>query len=189
MNAWHILENLFPLGIVKSPVVVEGAKERELTDIFCYYEWGLFLIESKSLSVYATEQTRTLERKIQILQKHIRKALSQLRGALNSIRKGYPIKTTTGQVVKFNHDIPPHCIILVTELLQFGEWDDIVDECLELVREFTVMIHILDVRELVALAAFSKTKVAFDYNLMERFRHFVEKRSPFIRGVPKPGAA
>ena len=66
VNAWHLLESIFPEGVVRSPLVTEGSKERELTDILCYYAHdnlkGLFLVESKALSVLAVSPDQSMER-------------------------------------------------------------------------------------------------------------------------------
>jgi len=113
VSAWHALESIFPFGIYRSLQVEEPGNNRELTDIFCHYELGTFLIESKALGVYGSIAERTMERKVRMVHKHIRKALSQLHGALRSIKKGFKIKTPQGQLIEFDRRTPPHCIILV----------------------------------------------------------------------------
>lgn len=46
---WGSLESVFPTTLYKSPQVRHGDKQRELTDVFAYHEYGSFLIEAKDL--------------------------------------------------------------------------------------------------------------------------------------------
>jgi len=185
VNAWHLLESLFPMGIVRSPQVIEGNKERELIDILCYYALeeltGWFLVESKALSVLSVSREQSMERKTKNQDKHIIKALGQCKGAISSIRNGCPVRTTSGVELNFDRSGPPHVIILVTEILPFGERQDVVNACLTLSKEAGAFVHVMDMWELTTFVAASKGSLHFDSYLIERFKKFVEVRSLFMR--------
>ncbi|MEX3950192.1 hypothetical protein AB4Y40_20840 [Paraburkholderia sp. EG287B] len=185
VNAWHLLESLFPVGIVKSPSVIEGKKERELIDILCYYTdeelTGLFLVESKALSVLSVAPDQSMERKTKNQDKHIVKALNQCKGAIASIRAGCPISTRDGAPLKFDRSGPPHVIILVAEILPFGDRQDIVNACLSFAHEAGAFVHVMDMWELTTFVSASKNCVQLDFYLFERFKKFIEHRNLLMR--------
>jgi hypothetical protein len=47
-----------------------------------------------------------------------------------------------------------------------------------------MFIHILDLRELGTLRRLSKDKYVFDHLLVQRFKHFLQERTVFIRVQP-----
>ncbi len=185
VNAWHLLESLFPMGIVRSPQVMEGNKERELIDILCYYTHdqlsGLFLVESKALSILSVDPRQSMERKTKNQDKHIIKALGQCKGAISSIRAGCTIKSKNGVILNFERSGLPHVIVLVTEILPFGERQEVVDACLGLAIDADAFVHVMDMRELTTFVAASKSCMHLDHYLIERFMKFVEHRSLFMR--------
>lgn len=187
VNAWHLLESLFPMGIVKGPQVTEGSKQRELIDILCYYAdkelTGLFLVESKALSVLSVSPDQSMERKTKNQDKHIIKALGQCKGAITAIRSGTSVRTKDGAPLNFYYSGPPHIIVLVTEILPFGERGKIVDACLDLARDSGAFVHVMDMWELTMYVAASRTHMHFDYFLIERFKRFVDHRSLFMRTI------
>ena len=78
--AWASLESVFPLTIQKSPQVLIGRKQRELTDIFAHYQYGTFLIEAKDLSVIQAGYDRDQDRKTKGVQKQAKKNYIKLHG-------------------------------------------------------------------------------------------------------------
>jgi hypothetical protein len=183
-SVWHVLENLFEFDIHKSPQVRTGNRTRELTDIFCFTELGLFLFETKAISVYATEPSRNTQRRVNNVQNQVKKGLSQLKGATRSIREGNKVSTNVGTELCFDRSLIPHAIVLVSELLPFGDWDEIVLQTIALARDSGMFIHILDLRELGTLRRLSKDKYVFDHLLVQRFKHFLQERTVFIRVQP-----
>jgi hypothetical protein len=185
VNAWHLLESLFPMGIVRSPQVTEGNKGRELIDILCYYACdgltGLFIVESKALSVLSVAPEQSMVRKTKNQDKHIIKALGQCKGAISSIRTGCPVRTKDGAELSFDRSGPPHVIVLVTEILPFGERQEVVNACLTLAKDSGAFVHVMDMWELTTFVAASKGFMHFDHYLIERFKKFVEHKSLFMR--------
>lgn len=88
-TVWQLLETLFTHQLYKSPQAISGSKKkRELTDIFGVTDMGLFLFETKTLSVLNTSPERSTERRAKNLEGQIKKALSQLVGGHWSANEG-----------------------------------------------------------------------------------------------------
>ena len=80
--------------------------------------------------------------------------------------------------------IPPHCIVLITELMTSGNWDSITKQLLDAIEETGALFHLLDLREFITLLKQSSGKPELiDYNLVERCKFFCQKQSVFIRGI------
>lgn len=126
-----------------------------------------------------------MEKKIKSVQKNIFKALNQLKGAIRKIRAGNKITTKDGIEIEFDRNIVPHGVVLISELVPFGNWDKVVFETIKLIKDSKSMIHILDLRELTVLVSFSRDENVFDYNLMERWNGFIQVRDVFIRMRPE----
>lgn len=184
---WSSLESVFPLTLHKKPQVIAGDKTRELTDIFCFYPFGTFLIEAKTLSVMEAGYDRTLERKIKGIQKQIKKAISQLIGATKAIKANKIICDSSGKKIEFDRNIIPHCIVLISELYHYGEWTDVEESLLRAMKETEVFFHLLDLREFIRIMKGSSGKPELvDYNLMKRMEIFVKTKNVHIRSRIPP---
>ena len=181
---WFSLDSVFKYNLHKSPNVKIGNKVRELTDILCHYEFGTFLIEAKNLSVIKSGYKRTQERKISGIKKQIKKAIKQLEGACRAITNEEEVTDIKNNTIVFKRDIPFHCIILVSEIIHTGDWTDIEKSLLSAFENTNSMFHILDFKEFITLLKGSNGKdMLVDYNLMMRFKLFMEKKSIHIRSV------
>lgn len=184
---WASLESIFPTTLHKNPRVKNGEKLRELTDVFSFYNFGCFLIEAKDLSVLNAGYDRNQARRIAGIQKQVKKAISQLIGASKRFMCGNDIFASDGTKLYIERNNPPHCIVLITELMCCGEWTEIVDQLIEAMQETGAFFHLLDLQELIMLLKASSGRAElFDYNLMQRCKFFVEKRSVFIKSRPSP---
>jgi hypothetical protein len=130
-SVWQLLESIFPLSIYNSPQVEDGKAYRELTDILCLSEFGVFLFEAKAISVYSALADRDTERRVKNLQKQVRTGIRQLKGAVRMIRSGKRITTNSGVEIKINREIVPHAVVPVSALLHFGNWDEIVADIID----------------------------------------------------------
>lgn len=184
---WASLESVFPLTLHKSPQVKTGEKERELTDVLAFYHYGSFLIEAKDLSVFQADPSRNQHRRIGGVQKQVKKAVRQLVGAVKALKRGDLVfDKEQGRELVFDRQQPPHCIVLISELMHAGDWSDVERELLEAMKTTGGFFHLLDLRELIMLLKASSGKAELvDYNLIERFKHFVEKRTVHIRAQPR----
>jgi hypothetical protein len=70
-TALWLIDNLHPKGAVRSPQIYEGTKVRELSDLLLSYEYGAFLIESKTLGIFAREVLPTRAKLSRDIIKHL----------------------------------------------------------------------------------------------------------------------
>jgi len=181
---WGSLESVFPTTLYKSPKVKIGEKTRELTDVYAYYEYGSFLIECKDLSVIQAGYERNMDKRIGGIQKQIKKALKQLVGATNAFKRGDIILDNANKAIVVDRSQPPHCIVLITELITSGDWNEIAELLIDAVQQTGAFFHIIDFREFITLLKQSNgDPKLIDYNLMERCKICLEKRSVLIRGI------
>lgn len=179
---WASLESVFPFTLHKSPQIKIGEKTRELTDVFSFYPYGSFLIEAKDLSVLNAGFHRDYTRRTAGIQKQVKKAITQLIGASKAFNRGEIIYNANGEELHINREIPSHCIVLITELMHCGDWNEIVDKMIEAMKLTGSLFHLLDLREFIALLKGSSGKAELlDYNLLERCKLFMNKQSVFIR--------
>ena len=185
--AWASLESVFPLTLHMSPQIKVGEKVRELTDVMASHEYGSFLIEAKDLSIFQSGFLREQERRTKGAQKQTQKAITQLVGASKAAKRGDPITDRDGRPLSMNLEQPFHCIVLLTELMHDGDWTNIEEQLRQAMIETGDFFHILDLQELITLLKFSKgDPKLFDYNLMERCKHFAQSRTVYMRSRLAP---
>lgn len=186
---WATLESVFPLTLHKGAQVKIGEKLREFTDVLAYYEYGAFLIEAKDLSVIHAGYGRDQERRTKGVQKQIKKAITQLIGASKALVRGDQIFDLSGEKLNIARDQPAHAIVLITELMHWGDWQEIEDLLIDATKVTGAFFHLLDLREFILLLKGSTGKAPLlDYNLLERFKLFFEHRSVHIRSqIPPKG--
>ncbi|GEM_PF-730903 len=183
------LGSLFDPDIFKSPQIPYKGKNRELTDIFSFYEYGIFLVETKALGVLGNTE-RQMDRRVLGIQKQIKKGIDQIVGAVKKISEQVPILDGDNIQINFNRTLLSHGIVLVSELPPFGDWDKIILQILTAMIENKVIIHIFDLQEFMRFIGYSKgDKYLFDYYLIERNRIFVEHSSMFHHISFVPGEA
>ncbi|MGG6268552.1 hypothetical protein ACQ4M3_29340 [Leptolyngbya sp. AN03gr2] len=181
-STWQLLESLFIDQIYRSPQVLsDNGKIRELTDIFCFTNQGIFLFETKVSSVLNTSLERSTERRAKNIESQIEKALRQLRGAIKTVRSGQKIVTKSGVELNFNREIVPHGVVVISEMFPFINWDEITICLMKTALESNSMIHILDLQELRTLIGCSSSFNHFDYYLMTRLETVIDRKSAFIR--------
>lgn len=189
---WASLESVFPLTLYKSPQVRIGTEIRELTDVIVFYEYGSFLIEAKDISVIQAGYGRDQERRTKGVKKQIKKAIGQLVGASKAITHGDRVFDANGKELNIVRDKPAHCIVLITELMHWGDWSEVEKLLMDAMRSTGAFFHLLDLREFIMLLKGSSGKApVFDYNLIERCKAFVQNGSVHIRSrvAPAPSNA
>lgn len=179
---WASLDSVFPLTLHKSPQVKIGDKERELIDVIAFHEYGNFLIEAKDLSVLQAGFERSQERRTKGTQKQVVKAIRQLVGAAKAIQARSKIFTNNGLELEVVSGKPDHCIILISELMHFGDWVEIERLLIEAMIETKCYFHLLDLREFITLLKVSSgNAMRLDVNLMNRCERFIKVQSVHIR--------
>lgn len=177
-----LTDNLQPLGTFHSPQKpYKEAQKRELTDILLSYQFGAILIESKTLSMLTRDtlpDRTTLKRNIS---KHIKKAFTQLRGGIKTLKSGVEVTNVKGEVLSIDRENPAHAIVLIPDLdliddpNQYGE--TFITDFMNQTGGFP---HLLDISELLRMVqaaeiiAAQRTEttvmMAFDCYLMERLK-------------------
>lgn len=181
---WGALESVFPTTLYKSPQVRHGEKKREFTDVFAFYEYGSFLIEAKDLSVIQAGFDRNEAKRLAGIQKQTEKAIKQLVGAANAFKRGDTLFDKNGNEIQVDRNIPPHCIILITELMTCGDWDIITKQLTDAAQQTGALFHLLDFREFITLLKQSSGDPRLiDYNLLERWECFMKNQTVLIRGI------
>lgn len=179
---WASLESAFPTTLHKSPEVQIGKKRRELTDVFSTYEHGSFLIEAKDLSVYKTGLGKNLKDRTDSVQKQVRKAIKQLKGAVKAFSREDAIFDCKGEELTIDRSQPPHCIVLITELMECGDWSEVFKLMVEAIEGTGACFHLMDFREFMTIVKASSSKPELlDSNLMERCKLFCESPDVHIR--------
>ncbi|SIS63825.1 nuclease-related domain-containing protein [Chryseobacterium gambrini] len=170
------LRSLFGLDLYHSPQIAHNkSKYRELIDILTLSEFGIFLIEAKALGVTSANEERNMERKVKGLQKQIEKAIYQLGGAYKKIVENEAIYNSKGEEIFFKRNLPSCGIIIVSELLPFGSWDEIIKKLLITMSEKNILIHIMDLNEIMLFIGHSQGNInLFDTYLMERMEDFIK---------------
>lgn len=180
---WGSLESVFPTSLYKSPQVQRGDNKREFTDVFAFHEYGSFLIEAKDLSIIQVGFNKNEVRRLASIQKQVEKAIKQLIGATNAFKRGDMLFDNHGNEIYVDRSIPPHCIILITELMTCGDWNKISKLLIDAVEQTGALFHLFDLREFIALLKQSSgDPKLIDYNLLERCNFFMENKSVLIRG-------
>lgn len=179
---WASLESAFPLTLHKSPSILRGENYRELIDVFSSYEYGSFLIECKDLSIFSGASHRSMERRVANTMKHSRKAIKQLTGACNALKRGDALFDANHRELSIDRDKPPHCIILLTELVHSGDWSDVVARLVKAIQNTGAFFNLLDFREFMTIVKASSGKPELiDYNLIGRCEMFCKNPDAHIR--------
>ncbi|WP_294962706.1 hypothetical protein [uncultured Flavobacterium sp.] len=172
---WAVFDDIFKPNLYKNPRIQESNKQRELTDILSFYKLGIFLIEVKAMGVFSVEENITEQRKVANLKKQISKGIKQLIGARRALEKQSKIIDNKNNEIVFDKNIFPHCLVIVSELLQFGDWEEIEMLMLKAMLENNLCLNVLDLVELMKYIKISNgKKEMFDYYMLERRDRFIE---------------
>jgi len=174
-----LTENLQPSGAFHSPQIPKGAGTRELTDVLLSYKFGATLIESKTLSILARERLPDRTKLKRDVAGHIKKAFTQLRGAVRALRSDVPVTNLKGDMLVVERRHPAHAIVLIPDL-ELIEDDGTygIDFIRDFMKETASIPHLLDISELLRVVQAAEMIVArsnavtpmmaFDRYLMER---------------------
>lgn len=178
------LDNMFGTDLFHSPYFIRQNLKVELTDIFCFSESGVFIIETKAMSVFNVNTNITTDRRIANLHKQIRKSLKQTSGVCNNLytKEVSIYDSRNHQEIIFDRKVCPHCIIIVDDLIPLGEhWHQILIEVFEQMIENKCYTNILDVKEFIKLVKFSNnSKYNLDYFLLERCQAVISNENLFV---------
>lgn len=179
------LDNLFGRDLFHSPYFIRQDLKVELTDLFSFSDKGIFIIETKAMSVFNVNTDITTSRRLANLHKQIKKALKQVSGVCSNLynKKVSIYNSKDHKEIVFDRKIcPPHCVIIVDDLIPLGDdWHQIFIELCKQMVESKCYTNILDVKEFIKLVKFSNnSKYIFDYYLMERCQAVVANENLFV---------
>lgn len=181
-QAWVSLESLFDTQIYRNPKVAHKKGVRELTDVLAFSDYGLFLIETKALGILSAQSEKTMEKKVKGLQQQIEKGIDQLVGAVKKLAEKVAVYDIKGREIFFNRELLAHCVVLVSELLPFGEWKEIELKMMVAMVENKIYLHVMDLREFMRYVGMARgNKDRLDYLLIERSKSFLEHETIHIR--------
>jgi hypothetical protein len=181
-QTWAVLESVFLTSLYRQPRINDKQGFRELTDVLAYHEYGCFLFETKALSVLNLEKERNMDRKVSGLKKQIAKGIDQMKGTAKKVASGVVIYDQKGGVIDFDRTIVPHCIVLVSELLPFGNWTEIENKMISAMKEQRMCLNVMDLRELTTYIALSQgNKNRLDASLLDRVKQFVQFKDIHMR--------
>jgi hypothetical protein len=174
-----LTDSLNPGGVHHQPQIPKGKGSRELSDLLLSYEFGSFLIESKSLAILDRDRLPNRIKLSRDISKHVSKAASQLRGGIRQLKAGTPITALSGAPLDVERTQPVHGIILIPDLDLVQDHDAYGLPFIEdFMRATGGFIHLLDVSELLRIVQAAEMiakrgqrttpMMAFDYYLMER---------------------
>ena len=180
-KVWFSLDSVFKTNLYKSPQVKLESKVRELIDILAFSDEKLFLIEAKSLSVIKAGFKRKQERKSKGIINQVDKAINQLVGAFKALDKHIFEKNKNTKILIPNKNTP-HCIVLISELVEYGDWQEIEKKIIELTKKNQYYIHVIDLREWIDILKISSGNMyTLDASLKTRFNAFNEHQSIQLR--------
>lgn len=173
-----VLEGLFRNKIYRNPQIKSKNNFREFTDIFACYENGIFLVETKALGVLNSGEERNMDRKVKGLKKQISKGINQLAGAIKKIHEGAEIFEYNKEKIEYEKIILPHGIVLVSELLPFGEWKDIEYKMFQAMTETKMYLNVMDFREFMQYIGHARgNRDLLNLMLIERVEQLVENQT------------
>ncbi|WP_454804240.1 hypothetical protein [Mucilaginibacter phyllosphaerae] len=181
-QTWASLEALFLSSLYRSPQIPDKYGYRELTDLLAFHQYGNFLIETKALGVLETDKERDMDRKVKELQKQLIKGIDQLKGAAKKVAAGINVFDSAKNPIAFDRTIVPHCIILVSELLPFGDWKEIEQKMFTAMIEHPMSLNVMDLRKFMSYIGLCRgSKKRQDASLVDRTEKSIYVKDIYMR--------
>ena len=177
------LESIFKTNnIFLNPYFNSSGRKKEFTDIFAHYELGTFYIESKVLSSQKAFD-KSISKQQDNIKKQILKAVNQLAGALRSVSNEISVFDSKSNLkIEINKGLVPQCIILVSELPSFGEWEDLNISIFELISQYNCYLNIMELSDFMKIIKLARGSIEkLDYYLMKRAEGFETTKTFFYK--------
>lgn len=188
--AHWLIDNLHPAGAFRNPQVHEEGKVRELSDLLLSHEYGAFLFESKTLSIWVRPELPSRAKlESQLRKHHLPEAIRQIVGGVKNLRRRLRIADQKGNDIEVEREAIPHAIVLVPDLSLLHDATEFGGEFFKRqCKECGAFVHILDPGQLLRLVQaagmISKRSkavtslMAFDHVLIERMKVALAQRTP-----------
>ncbi len=181
-----LLATRYASGIHRSPKVADGASgaKRELTDILLVTTDAIFLFESKVMAVLERGISATSERRIKVTNKHFKKALGQLIGAVKQIREGATILDAQERPLDtFEPATAIHATIVVSAQMAGLDFRDIAAQLTEAGKQINACFHFLDLGALQQLLAFTNDSRTLSAYMHRRYEVVTGSGNAAIRSI------
>jgi len=146
---------------------------------------SICLVEAKALSVLGSDLGRPSDRRASTVNKHVTKAMQQLRGALANLRSTIDINDAAGKPIAItNRDASPaHAIVLLSEMYAFLDWRPIARELADASEDprHRALFHVLDLTELGSIVRASQNAATFHRVLVQRWLQVKMKGTAYGR--------
>ena len=148
INLTHLLSKIFGIGcLFPSPFkATQNSMNREFIDLVVVWENCLLFFEAKANSITPESTQRSTKRRVLSVEKQIKKAIRQLRGAYRKAAyDGILTLRTVSSNIEINLSLfSTHLIIIVSEVHPDLDKSDIVGEIISLGKELAVGVHLMD---------------------------------------------
>lgn len=156
----------------------DNGQQRELTDIFFFHQYGIFIIESKALSMPPDVNQPTRKKLAKKTEQHLDRAINQLTGACKKIKNGNKVIDANGNEIVFDRSIEIHAIALVSDLSLTSRTSEDIRAFYEktnsvlTILDTTQLFRMMQAANMIAQHSqtFMLPVMAFDYYLMERLK-------------------
>ena len=186
-----LVDSLHPEGAVHSPQVSEPSGRKEFTDVLLSYDRGTFLIESKTLAIFARDALPSRDKLKRGIEKHIRDATKrQLKNACRKLQQGEAIfDKSSGTELVVERTNPAQAICLVPDLSlirgckEFGRdllvWFASTTGCYLHILDTVQLFRVVQAAHILSNAGQTTTRMmAFDAHLLTRFQFAVTVDEP-----------
>lgn len=188
-SVWAALSSVYPGRLYKSPVVENGDKTRELTDVLALSSHGNILIETKDLAMLASKGSRTHARRVSGVKKQALKGVAQLVGAAKALRRNCKISSREGKVLSADLSDKLHCVVIVSEFFH-DNWDEVFEAAASAMRETGDLFHVIDFRELVAVLKIARGRDGWiQAVLLQRLEQVLVNQTLNVRSRQAPDSS
>lgn len=178
--ALWLIDDLSQGGVFHSPKIKIKNRSREFTDLLLVSNETCFLFESKALSIF-NEQLPARSKLTKNVEKHIEKALSQLKGTVRQLQMKTPIYTSDlSEIIPIAKIESIHCIIVLSDLSTIENSEIVKKEVFEnFARTTKAFLHIVDLNELerIVQAAHMIVKHSNNISIIQAFEFYLIERA------------
>lgn len=152
INLTHLLSKIFDSDcLFPSPFgATPNSQNREFIDLVVVWEDNLLFFEAKASAITFASLQRSTKRRVNNIEKKIKKAISQLRGAYKkAVYNGILTLKSTSCTREIDLSLfSVHLIIIVSEVHPDLAKSDVVTDVLSLGKEVALGVHVLDLQAL-----------------------------------------
>jgi len=180
-----IVDSVYSGSSYLSPSVPDRKGTRELADVLGFDSESICVIQAKAMAMFKVDPARSSQRRKAKVEKHIKKALTQLAGTLTMIRSGSPIFDGDGKPISIvkQQTSPAQAIVVLSEMYAFVDWKAVASAVVEASENEThrALFHVVDIRELAILAGNCNDAGTFNHRMIQHWCVVKEKGTAYIR--------